>query len=82
MYRYQVIAQVLNTCKKERKWKYLFYSEEMREEGEEEIESWEGRVKSIKNEINKLQREMQQANKGKSMRELDMKQQIQRVGEQ
>ena len=60
------MAQVFYRCrrKKERKWMYLFYSVEMREGREEEIETWEGRVNSIKSDIVKVQQEVAHSMKG------------------
>ena len=43
---------------------YLFYSVEMREGREEEIETWEGRVNSIKSDIVKVQQEVAHSMKG------------------
>ena len=55
IYRYETIVQTLCKCKKgQRVWKYIFVSEDVKYSGEEAIDMWQGRIKGIKLEIQKV----------------------------
>ena len=56
VYRYEITSAKL-CCSKGKKgtWKYIYYSQEVRQEWGGEIEPWEGRVKGIKRELEKMQ---------------------------
>lgn len=53
MYRYEIVVAKLCCSKRAKKWKYIYYSEEVKQEGEERDE-WQGRVKGIKLEIERM----------------------------
>ena len=56
VYRYEIVAQKLCRCRKKKAvWKYIFFSREKREENVEAVDAWQGRVRGIKSEIQKLQ---------------------------
>ena len=55
VYRYEIIARTV--CKgKEKKeaGKYIFVSEDVKYSGEEGVDAWQGRIKGIKLEIDKV----------------------------
>lgn len=56
VYRYETIMDSL-CMKKKRKnpWRYIFVSEEVKHEGDEIIEKWQGRIKGIKLELMRMQ---------------------------
>ena len=57
VYRYEIIVAKL-CCGRRRshkKWKYVFYAEEVKQSGDEAIDPWQGRIKGIKREIEKLE---------------------------
>ena len=51
--RYEIIAQTLCKRKRNKEWKYIFLSEEMKYTGDEAIDVWQGRIKGVKLEIEK-----------------------------
>lgn len=58
VYRYEIVVAKL-CCSKNRKgkpWKYIYYSEEVKQVGEEARDEWQGRVKGIKLEIERMQK--------------------------
>ena len=56
VYRYEIISAKLCCMKRKKRpiWKYIYYSQEVKHEGDEAIEPWEGRIRGIKKEISKL----------------------------
>ena len=64
VYRYEAIVDTLCYLKKkkskEKAWKYIWYTEFLKEEGEEVIEAWQGRVRGIKIDLEKMQRKQEQ----------------------
>lgn len=62
VYRYEAIVDTLCHCKKKKRqpWKHILYTEFVKEEGEEVIEPWQGRIRGIKLDIEKLQRKQEQ----------------------
>lgn len=56
VYRYEVIAARLCCSKRKKKaWKYIYYYQEVKQDVTEVIEPWEGRIKGIKKELEKMQ---------------------------
>ena len=56
VYRYEIVsARLCKRRKKKKGWKYVYYSREMKEEGEEGVETWEGRIRGIKREFTRIQ---------------------------
>lgn len=60
VYKYEIVAPCLCRCgcgcKKGKEWKYIFYSKEVKGEGEKGGEAWKGRVREIKMELKEMQR--------------------------
>ena len=58
MYRYEIIANKLCCCRKKRQknWNYIFYFDEFKMEGDEGIDPWQGRIKGIKKELERMQK--------------------------
>ena len=53
--RYEIIAQtVCKWFKRKSVWKYIFVSEDVKYSGEEAIDVWQGRIRGIKMEIEKV----------------------------
>ena len=60
IYRYETIARTL--CKWKKRvavWKYIFVSEDVKYSGEETIDLWQGRIRGIKIEIEKVLKKLQ-----------------------
>ena len=55
VYRYEIIAQTIwKWLKRKGVWKYIFVSEDVKHSGEEAIDVWQGRIRGIKMEIEKV----------------------------
>ena len=55
IYRYEIIAYSVCVWRKtKRVWKYIFVSEDVKHSGEEAIDVWQGRIRGIKLEIEKV----------------------------
>ena len=55
IYRYEIIAYSLCKWRKLKSiWKYIFVSEDVKHSGEEAIDVWQGRIRGIKMEIEKV----------------------------
>ena len=57
VYRYETIA--IHICcrkKKANPWKYIYYSTEARKEDDATVDLWQGRIKGIKNELERMQK--------------------------
>ena len=64
IYRYEIIARSLCKQKKRKNvWKYLFVSEDMKHSGEEAIDVWQGRIRGIKMEIEKVLKKQEEERK-------------------
>ena len=60
VYRYEVIAQTLCLKRKKNANKYIFLSEDVKFEGSEAIDVWQGRIKGIKVEIEKVRKRQEE----------------------
>ena len=55
IYRYEIIAQTVRKWLKRKSiWKFIFVSEDVKYSGEEAIDVWQGRIRGIKLEIEKV----------------------------
>ena len=62
VHRYEIVASKLccSRRKREKPWKYLFYSSDSRKEEGGSGDAWEGRIKGIKREIERMQKKNEQ----------------------
>ena len=60
IYRYESIAKTLFKRDKGDTWKYIFVSQDVKYQGEEAIDVWQGRIKGIKLQIERYHKKQEQ----------------------
>ena len=72
VYRYEIIAEWMCSWRRRngKVWKYIFYSEEAKQKGDEVIDPWQGRIKGIKLLIERMQKENQEWHQENSERSM------------
>ena len=69
---YQEVAQLIQSyesissqlpclrSKRNTQWKYIYYSKELKQEGDQEVSQWLGKVRAIKRELEKMQKKQEE----------------------